>query len=200
MGGLFGKPKQSRVTEQDKAVLQLKQQRDKIQQYQQKIETNLDKERQLAKRLIKDGRKDRALLLLKKKRFQEQLLQRTDGQLENLEKMVSELEFSQIQAKVVEGLKTGNESLKKMHEILSIEDVENIMEETQQGIETQREIDELLSGGLTDQDEDAVLEEYEMMFGETEDIKLPDAPSNDLPELEPEREKTKTERTRVAAT
>ncbi|XP_071813764.1 charged multivesicular body protein 6-like isoform X2 [Apostichopus japonicus] len=198
MGGLFGKPKQSRVTEQDKAVLQLKQQRDKIQQYQQKIETNLDKERQLAKRLIKDGRKDRALLLLKKKRFQEQLLQRTDGQLENLEKMVSELEFSQIQAKVVEGLKTGNESLKKMHEILSIEDVENIMEETQQGIETQREIDELLSGGLTDQDEDAVLEEYEMMFGETEDIKLPDAPSNDLPELE--REKTKTERTRVAAT
>ncbi|PIK53259.1 putative charged multivesicular body protein 6-like [Apostichopus japonicus] len=200
MGGLFGKPKQSRVTEQDKAVLQLKQQRDKIQQYQKKIETNLDKERQLAKRLIKDGRKDRALLLLKKKRFQEQLLQRTDGQLENLEKMVSELEFSQIQAKVVEGLKTGNESLKKMHEILSIEDVENIMEETQQGIETQREIDELLSGGLTDQDEDAVLEEYEMMFGETEDIKLPDAPSNDLPELEPEREKTKTERTRVAAT
>ncbi|PIK34941.1 putative charged multivesicular body protein 6-A-like [Apostichopus japonicus] len=125
----------------------------------------------------------RALLLLKKKRFQEQLLQRTDGQLENLEKMVSELEFSQIQAKVVEGLKTGNESLKKMHEILSIEDVENIMEETQQGIETQREIDELLSGGLTDQDEDAVLEEYEMMFGETEDLKLPDAPSNDLPEL-----------------
>lgn len=62
----------------------------------------------------------RALLLLKKKRFQEQLLQRTDGQLDNLEKMVSELEFSQIQAKVVEGLKIGNESLKKMHEVIAV--------------------------------------------------------------------------------
>lgn len=200
MGGLFGKPKQSRVTEQDKAVLQLKQQRDKIQQYQKKIETNLEKERQLAKQLIKDGKKDRALLLLKKKRFQEQLLQRTDGQLDNLEKMVSELEFSQIQAKVVEGLKIGNESLKKMHEILSIEEVEKIMDETQEGIERQREIDEILSGGLTDEDEDAVLEEYEKMFGESEDIQLPDVPSEPLPELEPEKQKTKTERTLVAAT
>lgn len=57
------------------------------------------------------------MLLLKKKRYQEQMLKRTDGQLENLEKMVSELEFSQIQAKVIEGLKRGNESLKKMHEV-----------------------------------------------------------------------------------
>ncbi|KAJ8037110.1 Charged multivesicular body protein 6 [Holothuria leucospilota] len=198
MGNLFGRPKQSRVTEQDKAVLQLKQQRDKIQQYQQKIELNLEKERQLAKKLIQDGKKERALLLLKKKRYQEQMLKRTDGQLENLEKMVSELEFSQIQAKVVEGLKRGNESLKKMHELLSIEEVERIMEETNEGIETQREIDEILAGGLTDEDEDAVLEEYEKMFGETEDIRLPDAPSEPLPELEPEKEKRK-EKKLVAA-
>lgn len=40
-----------------------------------------------------------------------------------------------------------------------------------------------MAGGLTDEDEDAVLEEYERMFGETEDIKLPDAPSEPLPEL-----------------
>ena len=78
MGNLFAKktPK-SRVTEQDKAVLQLKTQRDKLKQYQKKIQINLEKERELAKTLLKDGKKDRALLLLKKKRAQETLLAKT---------------------------------------------------------------------------------------------------------------------------
>lgn len=78
MGNLFAKktPK-SRVTEQDKAVLQLKTQRDKLKQYQKKIQNNLDKEREMAKKLIKEGKKDRALLLLKKKRAQESMLAKT---------------------------------------------------------------------------------------------------------------------------
>lgn len=42
----------------------------------------------------------RAKLLLKKKRYQEQLLEKTDGQLENLEKLTQDLEFAQIETKV----------------------------------------------------------------------------------------------------
>jgi charged multivesicular body protein 6 len=42
----------------------------------------------------------RAKLLLRKKRFQEQILQKTDGQLENLERLVHDLEFSQIEMQV----------------------------------------------------------------------------------------------------
>ena len=59
MGNLFGssKPKkpESRITEQDKAVLQLKQQRDKLKQYQKKIQLNLERERLVAKKLLNDG-------------------------------------------------------------------------------------------------------------------------------------------------
>lgn len=44
----------------------------------------------------------RAKLLLKKKRYQEQLLEKTDGQLENLEKLTQDLEFAQIETKVRE--------------------------------------------------------------------------------------------------
>ena len=36
---------------------QLKEQRDKLKQYQRKIETNLAKEREVAKQLLKDGKK-----------------------------------------------------------------------------------------------------------------------------------------------
>lgn len=102
MGGLFGKHKKtvSRVTEQDKAVLQLKQQRDKLKQYQKKIELNLEKDRRLAKKLLGEGKRDRAKLLLKKKKYQENLLQNTDTQLERLEQLTHDLEFAQIEIQV----------------------------------------------------------------------------------------------------
>lgn len=102
MGALFGKSKKnaSRVTEQDKAILQLKQQRDKLTLYQKKIELNLEKDRQLAKVLLTNGKRERAKLLIKKKIYQEQLLSKTDAQLENLEKLVHDIEYAQIYTKV----------------------------------------------------------------------------------------------------
>uniref|UniRef100_A0A4W5KCR6 Uncharacterized protein n=1 Tax=Hucho hucho TaxID=62062 RepID=A0A4W5KCR6_9TELE len=44
---------------------------------------------------------------------------------------------------------------------MSLEDVERIMDETQDAVEYQRQIDEMLSGSLTQEDEDAVLSELE---------------------------------------
>ncbi|KAM9463154.1 charged multivesicular body protein 6 [Clarias gariepinus] len=203
MGNIFGKKKRSRVTEQDRAVLQLKQQRDKLKQYQKKITLQLEKERQLAKQLLKDGKKEKALLLLKKKRFQEQLLDKTDNQISNLERMVQDIEFAQIEMKVIEGLKAGNESLKKMHEVMSIEEVERIMDETQEAIEYQKQIDDILAGSLTQEDEDAVLAELEAIT--QGDVELPEVPDEQLPEIpdqtperEKERVKTKPERELLA--
>ena len=80
----------------------------------------------------------KAKLLLKKKRYLESLLDKTDQQLDNLQQMVDNLEFTQIEMKVVEGLKTGNECLEQMHKIMSLEDVEQIMSDTQEAIEYQR--------------------------------------------------------------
>ncbi|KAL7371919.1 hypothetical protein ABVT39_006931 [Epinephelus coioides] len=193
MGNLFGKKKQSRVTEQDKAILQLKQQRDKLRQYQKRINLQLEKERLLAKQLLKNGKKEKALLLLKKKRYQDQLLDKTENQIGNLERMVQDLEFAQIEAKVIQGLKVGNECLKKMHEVMSIEEVERIMDETQDAIEYQRQIDEMLAGSLSQEDEDAVLAELEAIT--QGDVELPDVPADELPEV-PEATEKKAERDR----
>lgn len=51
---------------------------------------------------------------------------------------VHDIEFAQIESKVVEGLKSGNEALKKMHQLMSIEDVERIMDETAEAVEYQQ--------------------------------------------------------------
>ncbi|KAM6951519.1 charged multivesicular body protein 6 [Aplochiton taeniatus] len=181
MGNIFGKKKRTRVTEQDKAILQLKQQRDRLRQYQKRINLQLEKERFLAKQLLKNGKKEKALLLLKKKRYQDQLLDKTENQISNLERMVQDLEFAQIEVKVIEGLKVGNDCLKKMHEVMSIEEVERIMEETQDAVEYQNQIDEMLAGSLTQEDEDAVLAELEAITqGEVE---LPEVPEEPVPEV-----------------
>ncbi|XP_077384736.1 charged multivesicular body protein 6-like [Festucalex cinctus] len=183
MGNVFGgKSRPSRVTEQDKAVLQLKQQRDKLKQYQKRITLQLDKERLLAKQLLKDGRKEKALLLLKKKRYQDQLLDKTENQISNLERMVQDIEFMQIEMKVIEGLKVGNDCLKSMHQIMSIEDVERILDETHESIEYQKQIDEMLAGALTQEDEDAVLAELEAIT-QGEDVTLPEVPTEPLPDV-----------------
>ncbi|XP_066594866.1 charged multivesicular body protein 6 [Prorops nasuta] len=185
MGILFSKKKScSRITEHDKAVLQLKQTRDKIKQYQKKLEISLEKERLLARKLVKDGKKERALLLLRKKRFQEQLLVKTDGQLENLERMTHDIEFAQVEIKVVDGLKVGNTALKKLQALLSIDDIEKVMDETREGIEKQQEIDEILSGELTAEDESEVEAEFNTLYEAEVGESLPEVPENEeLPEV-----------------
>merc|ERR1712141_852044 len=183
MGGIFSKDKKSgasRITAQDQAVLDLKRQRDKLQQYQKRIETSLEKDRELAKKLLKDGKKDRAKLLLRKKKYQEGLLTRTDGQLDNLETLVHDLEFAQVEKQIVDGLKVGNEALKKANEMFSIEEIEQIMDDTAEAIEKQKQIDDLLSGQLTQEDEDDVLKELDDLVAADENIsELPEVPSTE---------------------
>ncbi|KAG5684414.1 hypothetical protein PVAND_013648 [Polypedilum vanderplanki] len=200
MGGIFGKSKKqpSRVTEQDKAVLQLKQQRDKIKQYQKRIEQSLEKDRALAIQCLNKGQRERAKLILRKKKYQENLLATTDKELETLEKLTSDLEFSQVQQQVIDGLKVGNEALKKIHEVLTIEEVERIMDESREGVEKQQEIDTLIASGiLSSEDEDAVAAELEELVASTlpaidEDIdeKLPEIPTEE-PEIEKKKKKEK---------
>lgn len=103
----------------------------------------------------------------------------TDGQLENLERMTHDIEFAQIEVQVVNGLKQGNEALKKVNEALNLEDVEKLLEETREGAEKQNELSELLSGRLTAEDEDAVEAELDQIIADT----LPEVPHEEVPTL-----------------
>lgn len=134
-------------------------------------------------------------MLLRKKKYQEKLLGTTDAQLENLEKLAADLEFAQVELQVLDGLKAGNVALKKVHDILTIDEIERVLDETKEGIDKQQEIDEALSGALTQQDEDDVMAELDELI-ETEatgdknivdadeDLsdRLPEVPMDDLPE------------------
>ncbi|KAF8167787.1 Snf7 family [Crassisporium funariophilum] len=191
MGGNQSVPK---ITPQDRAILDLKLQRDKLKQYQKKIQGVLDRELSVAKMQIAAGQKDRALIALRRRKYQQSLMARTDGQLENLEGMVSTIEFSLVEVSVLHGLKQGNEILKEIHREMNIESVEKLMEETAEAREYQRELGEMLSNNLSLDEEDAVQKELLEMQQDTaettKEIELPSVPSSRPIQNVPQEEAT----------
>ncbi|KAI6007238.1 Snf7 family [Pisolithus albus] len=152
-----------KITAQDRAILDLKLQRDKLKQYQRKIQVILDQEYEIAKAHLAAGDRDRASLALRRRKYQQSLLLKTDGQLENLEQLVSTIEFSLVEKSVLHGLKQGNEVLKEIHREMSVESVEKLMGETQEAREYQIEIGNLLANQLSVDDEEAVQEELRQL-------------------------------------
>jgi len=191
MGSSQSTPK---VTAHDRAILDLKLQRDKLKQYQKKIQVVLDREHEIAKAHLATGQKDRAVIALRRRKYQQSLLLKTDGQLENLEQLVSTIEFSLVEVSVLHGLKQGNEVLQEIHREMSIESVEKLMDETQEAREYQREIGDLLANRLTNDEEDAVQDELRALqveaLGEAEPevrMELPSPPTS-LPLVSPPEE------------
>ncbi|CAG8452308.1 7970_t:CDS:2 [Cetraspora pellucida] len=172
--------KNSKITSQDRAILDLKIQRDKLIQYQKKLISVSEKETEIAKKALRIGNKRGALLALKKKKYQEQLLKKTDSQLLNLEELTQSIEFALVEKDVLSGLELGNNILKEIHKEMSIEKVEKLMEDTADAISYQNEIEELLSGKITSEDEDEILEELRQIEEEQLEEQFPEIPKTQL--------------------
>lgn len=113
----------------------MKNQRDKLHQYQRRIKILTDRETDIAKQMLAKGDKRRALIALRKKKYQETLLTQTDGQLEQLEKLTANVEFALIQKDVVFGLQQGTKVLNEIHtEMGGLENVEKLMGDTADAI------------------------------------------------------------------
>ncbi|KAL7958969.1 Snf7 family [Trichoderma compactum] len=195
MGG-----KQSKITDQDKAILDMKIQRDRLHQYQRRITVLTDKETDIAKQMLAKGDKKRALLALRRKKYQESLLTKTDAQLEQLERLTASVEFAQIQKDVVFGLQQGTKVLSEIHaEMGGIEHVEKLMGETADAIAYQNEISEMLGSRITAADEQEVDEELAALEAEMSGVnqKLPTVPSAQLPVSERPAEQEEAQENRL---
>ncbi|KAF5374837.1 hypothetical protein D9758_000391 [Tetrapyrgos nigripes] len=179
----------------ERIALDLKLQRDKVKQYQKKLQAILDREEVIAKTHLAAGQKDKALIALRRRKYQQSLLIKTDGQLENLEQLVSTIEFSLVEVSVLHGLKQGNDVLKEIHKEMNPESVERLLEETAEARAYQEEINEMLANNLSLDEEDAVQTELRELEAALV-ITLPEAPSTapaaqDAMEAEPSQERVK---------
>ncbi|WWC88508.1 uncharacterized protein L201_003419 [Kwoniella dendrophila CBS 6074] len=193
-----------KITAQDRAILDLKLQRDKMKQYQKRLQVVLNREQEIAKEALKTGNKTRALTALRQKKYQEQLLAKTDAQLMTLQELVSTIEFTQIQNTVMHGLEMGADVLKQLHAEMSLEKVEKLMDQTREGVEYQREIDEALMSRMSPEEEEAVQAELEQLQREAlpaipsvpdqQPVSLPDVPMEEPTTAQPVHEQRQVER------
>ncbi|RKF56811.1 Charged multivesicular body protein 6 [Erysiphe neolycopersici] len=172
-----------KISTQDKAILDMKNQRDKLHQYQRRISVLTDRETSIAKEMLSKGDKAKALLALRRKKYQESLLAKTDAQLEKLESLTRSVEFALVQKDVIYGLQQGTMVLQAIHEEMGgIEHVEKLMGETAEAIAYQKEISIMLGDQMTNQDEDEVEDELAALEAEVSGISMPTVPNTKLPE------------------
>ncbi|QRV90461.1 charged multivesicular body protein 6 [Ceratobasidium sp. AG-Ba] len=208
MGGNQSVPK---ISAQDRAIVDLKNQRDELKRYRRRIQTVLDREHAIAKEALANGNKRIALLALRRRKYQESMLQKTDNQLEILENLVSSIEFALVEKDILFGLQQGNKVLKSIHAEMSLEDVEKLMEETAEAVAYQNEIDQMLTSRMTVDEEEAVQKELEQLQSEAigsapihepagkVQVELPSVPAKEPTEAEQEEPAREPER-RVALT
>lgn len=195
----------------------MKNQRDKLHQYQKRITVLTDREKEIAKECLSRGDTKRAKLALRRKKYQESLLAKTDGQLAQLEQLTNDVEFALIQKDVLYGLQQGTAVLKEIHkEMGGIENVEKLLGESEEARAYQevrihdertgasgllttmlQEISELLANRMSNQDEDEVEDELAELEREVNGVAADTPILPNAPETQPEftaSQKTKAHR------
>ncbi|KAJ3275715.1 hypothetical protein HDV01_007181 [Terramyces sp. JEL0728] len=126
----------------------------------------IDRELVVAKQQLLLKNHHAARLALSKKKYQEQLLEKTGNQLMTIEQLTQSIEYALVEQDIINRLQLGNKVLEQIHQEMSIEKVEKIMDDTADAIQYQNEIQEIISRELNEEDEEEIMAELDRLIEE----------------------------------
>lgn len=184
---------QSQITDVDRAILDLKNTRDRLTKYNNELEVSIEKLIQRAKAAKEAKRTQTALGLLRLKKYKQTQVENVQTQLLNVHQMIGTIDSQQQNAQLVQSMKAGKEALAKLHAETTVDEVLNLMDEIAEQHEVEQEISEIINGAvpsLTLDQEEAVEAELAALMVEMgvqeeakPDLVLPEVPSDKLPEV-----------------
>mmetsp|Transcript_1677 Transcript_1677/g.2410 ORF Transcript_1677/g.2410 Transcript_1677/m.2410 type:complete len:218 (+) Transcript_1677:223-876(+) len=182
-------PAAGEISQIDRAMLDLKNARDRLQRYRNKLEQDDTKLVAQAKKAKNAGQKEKALGILRLRKYKKAQAASCEDQLLNVLQMVGTIDSKQNEQQVLSALAAGKDTLKMMHEETTVDDVLDLMDAIKDEIEVEQEITQILQNvpELSPADEEAVEAELAALQAEMDAEKLPDdlptAPTDELPEL-----------------
>mmetsp|Transcript_11868 Transcript_11868/g.35517 ORF Transcript_11868/g.35517 Transcript_11868/m.35517 type:complete len:222 (-) Transcript_11868:514-1179(-) len=180
MGLAPSKSKKGEITDQDRALLTLKTQRNKLGKEQKRLQGLVERETAAARALVTAHHKERALLALKRRTLHQQQLSRLDAWQLNVEQVMSTMETSKQQAQLLAALKAGSAAVAELQREVTLADVEALMDSSAEAQATQEAMQEALANTLTPEQDAGARAELEALQAQLDDeeaLQLPAAPA-----------------------
>eukprot|EP00238_Polyblepharides_amylifera_P002652 CAMPEP_0196577482 /NCGR_PEP_ID=MMETSP1081-20130531/6548_1 /TAXON_ID=36882 /ORGANISM="Pyramimonas amylifera, Strain CCMP720" /LENGTH=225 /DNA_ID=CAMNT_0041896425 /DNA_START=547 /DNA_END=1227 /DNA_ORIENTATION=+ len=178
MGNNLFKSSKKSITENDRAILNIKVQKRKLLEYQKRVENAASVASEGAKRLVAEKQRERARTELRKKKYMEQTLDRIDQQVLKMDEMLLNIQEAVQTSQVVERLKAGNVALKEIQKCIRVGDVEKLMDEISEGHANLDDVNELLQAGLSAEDIQTAESELDTLESEMFAEELPLLPTD----------------------
>lgn len=192
------------ITDRDRAMLDLKNARDRLQRYRTKLLIEDEKLIEKAKRAKAANQMTVALNLMRLHQYKQQQYENCNTQLLNILQMVDTIDSKQNDLAVIQAMKAGKQTLQQIHEEISIDSLLQLMDEIQEQHETEQEISDILQQNIPQLanliDESAVEAELEALQASMMMDNLPEAPTESLVPVAPTHALPTAESTPVEST
>jgi len=185
------------ISDVDRAVLDLKNARDRLRRYRTKLEADEAKLVEQARKAKASGRTDRAIGLLRLRKYKQQQLQSVESQLLNVLTMVETIDSKVNEKGFLDAMVAGKDALSQLHKERTVDDVLELMDAVADEIAAEQEINDILQHvpTLSAQDEADVEQELEALImssaeqqQQQEQQQLPVAPSEGLLPAVPQKQ------------
>ncbi|CAM9820301.1 unnamed protein product [Ectocarpus sp. 13 AM-2016] len=189
MGNLMSRKKKrerDHVTDQDRAVLDLKNSRDRLTRYQKKVRGFLVVDNFSSCLFSANVFSFPNHCLFFVVRLKQDQADKASSQLLSVHQMMDTIDWETQQLQVFKALKEGNVALNKLHEEMPLDKVEELMADTAESIAMEEEISKAIGGSWTDANEEDLLAELAELESEAAPESVPATVPEPVPATAPE--------------